>query len=245
MHIVADILIIAIIVFCAWQGYKRGILGGILAVAFLFVSVWGAGVMTGAFANEFTSMFRPFISGWMDRVEVEAAEEVVPLELVGRSTEDIFRLDPNLETVVVRQAFLELGVHESRTDQLVEKYLEARDRGEYVSFNQAMTEVSVNTFCFLMVYIIAFLLILIALTVIYNVIHLSFKIPSLKLVDDIGGGILGLVQGLFLVFMLSWALGYAGLLLSGFGLPEYFLEQTSVVEFFVRQNTMGAFIEIS
>ena len=240
MHIVADILIIAIIAFCGWQGYKRGILGGIVAVLFLVASVWGAGILTGAFSNEFTNMFRPFISGYLDRVEVEAAEEVVPFALVGRSTEDIFQIDPNLEPEIVRQSFMHLGVHESRTDHLLEQYWEARDRGYNTTFNQAMTEVSVNAFCFLMVYIISFLLILIALTVIYNVIHLSFKLPGLRLVDDIGGALLGLAQGLFLVFMLTWALGYMGLLL-----PEYFLEQTSVVEFFVGQDTMGAFIEIS
>ena len=238
MHTAADILIIAIIAFCAWQGYKRGILGGILAVAFIIVSIYGAGLMASAFSNEFTGMFRPFISGWMDRVEVEAAEEVAPWDLRGRSTEDIFRLEPGIEPLVVRQAFLELGVHESRTEHLVDRYLDERERAETVSFNRAMTEVSVTTFCFLMVYIIAFLLILIALTVIYNVIQLSFKLPGLRLVDDIGGGLLGLFQGLLLVFMLTWALGYAGLLL-----PEDFLAETSVVEFFVQRNTMGPFIE--
>ena len=236
MHTLADILIIAIIAFCAWQGYKRGILGGIVAIVFIVVSVYGAGIMASAFSNEFTNMFRPFISGWLDRVEVEAAEEVAPWDLRGRSTEDLFRLEPGIEPVVARQAFLELGVHESRADQFVERYLDERERGD-VSFNRAMTEVSVTTFCFLMVYIIAFLLILIGLTVIYNVIHLSFKLPGLKLVDDIGGGILGLIQGLLLVFMLSWALGFTGLLL-----PEDFLEQTSVVEFFVARDTMGPFI---
>ena len=39
MHILVDILIIGILGFCAWQGYKRGIIGGILAILFLIIAV--------------------------------------------------------------------------------------------------------------------------------------------------------------------------------------------------------------
>jgi len=80
---------------------------------------------------------------------------------------------------------------------------------------------------------------LIALTVIYNIIPVSFRLPGLKLVDEIGGGVLGFVQGVLLVFMLGWFLGYAGLLL-----PGDLLANSWITELFVGANPMVGFINM-
>jgi len=238
MHILLDIFIIAILGFCVWQGYKRGVIGGVLAILFIIVAIYGGNLVANTYSAEFTSMFRPFVSGHLDGAEREAIEEVVPENLQDLSTEDIFHLEPHLEPLVARQMFEDLGVHPSRSELLTLRYMEERGDPD-VSVNQAMTEILVYAFCFFIVYIIGFLLILIALTVIYNIIHLSFRLPGLKLADDIGGGILGFVQGIMLVFMLTWALGYAGLIL-----PEDLLTSTWVTEFFIRLNPVGGFISL-
>jgi len=237
MHILVDLFILAILGFCAWQGYKRGIIGGILAVAFVIVAIYGGNLVATAYSDEFASMFRPFVSGYLDRVEQEAIEEIVPADLHGFSTEDLFRLEPDLEPIVARQVFLELGVHHSRAEDLTQRYLDLRLEGNTV--NRALTEVLVYAFCFFLVYIIGFLLIIIALTVIYNIIPVSFQLPGLKLVDEIGGGVLGFVQGVLLVFMLAWVIGYAGLLL-----PEGLLASTWITELFVGANPMVSLIHL-
>jgi len=48
-----------------------------------------------------------------------------------------------------------------------------------------------------------------------------------------------LIQGLLLVFMLTWGLGYAGLLL-----PEGFVERSFLAEFFIARNILIPFIAI-
>ena len=237
MHFLLDIMILAILAFCAWQGYKRGVIGSILAVAFIIVAVSAANTAATTFSGEFNSMFQPFISGHLDRVEREAIEEVAPEELHRFSTEDLFARFPEIEPDVARQVFIDMGVHGSRAEMLTQRYLETRSEG--LGVNQAMTEVIVDAFGFYLAYIIAFLLILIALTVIYNIIPLSFRLPGLTLVDDIGGGVLGFVQGLLLVFMLTWALGYGGILL-----PDGFLSRTWLTEFFIRANPMVGIIDL-
>jgi len=237
MHILGDLLIVAILLFCAWQGYRRGIIGGILAVLFIIVSMYGANLVANTYSDEFTSMVRPFISGYLDSVEREVVDDLAPAGLRAFSTEDLFRREPGLEPVMARQIFLELGVHESRTEPLLQRYLMYRDDGATV--NQAMTEVLVSSLCFYLVYVIGFLLIIIGLTVVYNIIPLSFRLPGLTLVDDIGGGVLGFAQGLMLVFVLTWALGYTGLLF-----PEDFLGSTVVIEMLIRANPMVGIINL-
>jgi len=237
MHFLADLLILAILGFCIWQGLKRGILGSILAVVFILVAIYGGNIAANNYSDEFTTMFRPFVSGYLDRVEGEVIEEVVPANMVHFSTEDLLRLDPALEPVIISGVFLELGVHEERLDKFVDRYEIERDEGLRV--NQALTNVLVYALCFLMIFVIGFLLILIALTVIYNIIPFSFRIPRIKLIDMIGGSIIGGAQGLLLVFMLTWLLGYLG-----FILPEGLLENTFITEFFVRANPMINYIDL-
>ena len=237
MHILLDLFVIAILGFCAWQGYRRGIISGILAILFIIVAIYGANLVASTYSSEFTSMFRPFVSGYLDGMEAEAIEELAPPELQTLSTEDLFRLEPGLEPTMAREVFSELGIHHSRVEELTQRYLAYRDDG--LGVNRAMTDVLVYAFCFYLVYIIAFLLILIGLTVIYNIIHLSFRLPGLKLVDDIGGGVLGFAQGLLLVFMLTWVLGYAGIIF-----PEGLLESTLVMDLFIGANPMVGFINL-
>jgi len=238
MHIIVNLLILAIIGFCAWQGYRRGVLGSILAVVFIIIAIYGGNLLANTWSHEFTTIFRPFLSGYLTQMEVDAVETVAPAHLQGLSTEDLFRIDSSLEPEVSRQLFLELGVHESREEKLTDRYLDGRDAGE--TFNHAMTDTLVYAFCFLMVFVVAFLLILIGFTVLYNLIPFSFKFPGLKLVDGIAGGVFGVIQGFLLVFMLAWLLGYLGLLFP----EDFILEDASILEFFVRSNHVGGFIDI-
>ena len=242
MHILVDLLIIGILAFCAWQGYRRGVIGGILAVVFVVVAIYGANLVATTYSNEFADMFRPFVSGYLDRVETEAIEEHAPPELASLSTEDLFRLDPGIEPEMAETVFLALGAHESRTYKLHYRYEAERFEGHTV--NRAMTNVLVYAFCFLIIYVIAFLLLLIGFTVVYNIIPFSFRLPGhkLKLPDEIGGAVFGLGQGLLMVFMLTWLLGYLGLPLSR--LAEGLLERTWLTEFFVRANPMTNWISL-
>ena len=237
MHIWLDLIIVAILLLAAWQGYKRGVIGGILAIVFLIVAVYGGNLVATAYSDEFTNMFRPFIGGYLQSVEASVIEEVVPDQLQHLSTEDLFRLEPGLEEVVIQQVFLGLGIHHSRIETLTEHYFDLRDEGGGI--NSSLTEVLVYALCFFIVYTIGFLLTLIALTVIYNIIPVSFRLPGLKLVDEIGGGVLGFVQGVLLVFMLGWFLGYAGLLL-----PGDLLANSWITELFVGANPMVGFINM-
>jgi len=237
MHILGDLLILAILGFCAWQGWKRGILGGVLAIVFIIVAVYGGNLVANTYSDEFTNMFRPFVSGYLDRVEVETAEELAPANMSGLSTEDLLRLEPGIEHVLIEEVFLSLGVHESRIEKLADRY--HAERSGDLSVNRSLTNTLVYAFCFLMVFVIGFVLIVIALTVIYNIIPFSFRIPGIRLIDGIGGSVLGFGQGLLLVFMLTWLLGYVGLLL-----PEEFLGQTWLTELFVRFNPMTNFIDV-
>ena len=61
--------------------------------------------------------------------------------------------------------------------------------------------------------VVAFLLILIALVAIGNVGNLSFRLPNLELLDEIGGAVLGFIKGMFYCVLLCWLLSFFGILI--------------------------------
>lgn len=67
--------------------------------------------------------------------------------------------------------------------------------GDYLS--QTVAEVSVNIACFILI----FLGVYIAVTIIVNLTHYVVKLPQVKLFDGVLGGAIGLVRGILLVFV--------------------------------------------
>ncbi len=95
-----------------------------------------------------------------------------------------------------------------------------------------MTEAVVAVLCDTATYVcglaLGFLLILIFLTAIANVGNLSFRLPNLELLDEIGGAALGFVKGLLYCVLLSWLLSFFGLII---GMDT--LEHTTLARFFL------------
>ena len=85
------------------------------------------------------------------------------------------------------------------------------------------------------IFIVAFLLIIIILTVIGNLPNLSYKIPGLDLVNDIAGAVLGLATGFLFCVLLVWALKFMGLLLgdalSESGIGGWLLEKNHLLPY--------------
>lgn len=58
-----DLGIIGIVVFCAWRGFRNGLIRGVFGVLTLIVSLFLANTIARAYADEFTGVLTPFASG--------------------------------------------------------------------------------------------------------------------------------------------------------------------------------------
>ena len=87
----------------------------------------------------------------------------------------------------------------------------ARESGSPI--RAAVGQILCETVSYAGCFIIAFLLIVIILTVIGNLPNLSYKLPRLDLVNDILGALLGVVTGLMFCAVLVWALKFMGMLI--------------------------------
>ena len=120
-----------------------------------------------------------------------------------------------------------VGIYPDRAEELAERSVAYAD--ENVT---GMTEAVVAVLCDTATYVtglaLGFLLILIFLTAIANVGNLSFRLPNLELLDEIGGATLGFVKGLIYCILLSWLLSFFGLIIG-----KDTLIQTTLARFFL------------
>ena len=61
-----DIALIAIIVICAWTGYKKGLIMGIGGVLIIIASLYLGNLVSHTFSYEVIPALRPFVSGYME-----------------------------------------------------------------------------------------------------------------------------------------------------------------------------------
>ena len=109
----------------------------------------------------------------------------------------------------------------------------ATEAEEYAAANGATIQESVvEVFCIRAAYVagvaLVFIVFLIALTALGNIPNLSFKIPNMDTLNDAGGAVMGLVNGMVYCILLCWALRFLGLVIG-----RDTLENTILAKFFI------------
>ena len=95
-----------------------------------------------------------------------------------------------------------------------------------------MTSAVVAVLCDTVTYVagltLSFLLILILIVAIGNVGNLSFRLPNMELLDEIGGAVLGFIKGVLYCVLLCWLLSFFGIVIG-----KDTLSQTTLAQFFL------------
>ena len=96
----------------------------------------------------------------------------------------------------------------------------------------SMTEAVVDVLCDTVTYVggllLAFLMILIILVALANVGNLSFRLPNMESLDEIGGAVLGFIRGFLYCVLLCWVLSFFGAVIG-----RDTLESTALARFFL------------
>ena len=97
MKIIIDILLLIIIALCTWNGYKRGLVGGVAGILAIIIALFGGSLLSSAYAHEVVPALEPFVDGYIDSQDTRDAV----LEKLGYgdsdlSLEDILAQDSSL-----------------------------------------------------------------------------------------------------------------------------------------------------
>ena len=66
MKAVIDIVLLIIIALCTWNGYRRGLVGGIAGILAIVIALFGGSLLSSAYAHEIVPAMNPFVDGYLD-----------------------------------------------------------------------------------------------------------------------------------------------------------------------------------
>lgn len=258
INIILDAVVIIIALFCAWRGWRKGIIGGLCSILAIIVSFYGANLIASTYSAEFTGIVEPFAHGIVDTMvnkvvgssqgEDTAEDETVELASVeGEESEEETRTERPLVVVLSEEekqdvysvAFAvlrQVGFHEDTAANVAQKAVEVADMvGSDLS--EFLAEQLCGIVAYIGVFIIAFVLISILFAVVGNVLDLVFNLPGIELVNRILGLVLGLSFAFCILQFVGCVARFTGIIIS-----DETINSTMLFKYFVDNNYLAAFI---
>lgn len=224
---VLDLLVLIILGFCTWQGYRKGLILTVAGLLVLVIAIWGGTKVADKFADVVVEKVTPLIN-W---VSDDATEDAMSQN--GRTGSP---MDKSTITTIAERAFSTLGVFNGETEKMADRvYNNMTKTGE--SIRSSISSVFVRTLCWVLLFIFGFTVVALLLTLLAHFISMLFTLPGLKMVDTIGGLASGLLYGMLILFAIGWMMRFLGLII-----PTDLVEGTFFLRFFVTVNPLSAFI---
>ena len=222
---IIDLVLIAILLICGWCGYKKGLIMGIGGVLVIIVSVFAANLLSTSFSYELVPVMRPFASGYLESTVMDEEDGVLVtlnFDEESYSLTDLIEKRPDFAREVCREAYLRLGIAEDAAEQMTGeaiRYAQENNRDLLYSVSEILSQRVSRVMCLTL----AFLLILIVLTVIGNLPNIGFRLPNMDILNDVGGAVLGVITGILFCILIAWCLRYLGLIFGAENLQKTFL----------------------
>ena len=209
MKWIIDLILLAVVLLSAHTGYKRGLINEVGAVLCLLVSLYAATLIANTFTYEVVAAVKPFAGGAIESVIADEVPVLLGYDVNEYSISDIVNDDPEKAVDVAEATFQCLGVYAPTAADLAEDVQEyAAANG--VGLKAAIIDVTCNTIVFAGAVALFFMIILIFLTVLGNIPNISFRLPNLEEVDEIGGAIVGVMRGVLMGMLAVWVLKFMG-----------------------------------
>ena len=229
IRLILNIVLLLIVALCTWTGYRKGLIAGIAGILAVVIALFGGSLLSSAYSHEVVPVMEPFADGYIDSQNIrDDVLETLGYGYTDLSLEDILARDSSLRYDYAVECMKIVGVYQDRAEEMAQKAVDLADRSG-VSMTDAVVTVLCDTGSFVGGLLVAFLLILILLVAIGNICNLSFRLPNLELLDEIGGAVLGFVKGFLYCVLLCWVLSFLGIIIG-----KDTLENTTLAQFFLQ-----------
>lgn len=241
MRLIFEALLLVIILFCIWNGYKKGLILCIGTILSIIISLYVGDLLGDTFSPAVKPVLRPFVSGYMDGSEGVISKNLN--ELLGTTSltlsfEEAVEQNPEIRHQLASGSFQDIGVYTSAADKMADEALELTDHGGY-ALSSAIVEVTCREVGYVAIFVLFFLLSVIIITVIGNLFNLRFSIPGQENLNVIGGAVMGGITGILICMIIVWTLRFMGLLL-----PEEEMRRTLFTALFLKLNPIPLFLSI-
>lgn len=188
----------AVVVFLAafvFWGAHRGLLRALAGLVIVALALTGAGMFAATFAPSAAKAVSPMLERYAARRVEQAMEEQA---WSGEADADDSRFYELLKQLGVESELLEDVTEEIRGS--------IADTGAAVAdaVTGAVLEGLVQSILYGVFFLVAFILLMVLLHVLLGAMGLVMKLPGLKALNALGGGLFGLIEGALLLFLAIW-----------------------------------------
>ncbi|MDR3207481.1 MAG: CvpA family protein [Oscillospiraceae bacterium] len=223
IHLILDLLVLAVLAFCVWQGWRKGLILTAAGMLVIILAIWGANTLSEKYADTLSEKVYPLLSWVTDDATEEAAHD---------NAYNAAPDDENVILVIAAQAFARLGIVDAEIEELADRVV-AQMKETGASLRQSIAMTFLNMVCRVLLFIFIFAVLALLMTLGTHFVSMLFKLPGLRLADTVGGLALGFARGLFILFAIGWLLRFIGILI-----PSDLVQDTVLLRLFVQHNPL-------
>lgn len=241
MKFLLDLILLLIIAYCAWDGYKKGLVMCIGTILAIIISLYVGNLIGETYSSVVQPALRPFVGGYMDGTEgiiTENMNELLGSSATGLSIDDALELHPEMREELCAGTYEQVGIYNSVAKRMATKAIALSDQQD-IPLSSAIVDVACKSLAFRLIFILFFLLTLIILTVVGNLFNLSFKIPGKVKLNKLGGAISGAVVGILLSMVIIWFIKFCGAFL-----PEDEMSHTILTAIFLKLDFLSLILTV-
>lgn len=193
--VIIDIIAAAILLGFTVGGAKRGLFRALAGLVMILLALFGARMAAEKLTVPTVELMRPVLE---HRIETKLDAALGTSEEAGRMPEESTETDG----LDARDLLALLGVEGGKLDDLTEKVQESvRDTG--VSLLTAVAESLAEPVLYSVIFLLAFLLLVVGLNLLARLLDLAMKLPVLHGANALGGGIVGFLEGAVVLLLLT------------------------------------------
>lgn len=230
-YIIYDVIIAAVLLFFLWRGYVRGFVLTLCSLLAVFVALIGASFLSDILAEPVARAIEPAVTSQIhDTVTsyYQRAPEVGASSLDEDNWLAQLPLDEVLEPLRESKFFKNYA-------ETFQQAVDDRATGIVTHAVQSLVHFVAVQIARTVIFVIAFIAVLIAWFFISHALDLVAKLPVLSTVNQWAGGAVGLVKGALVVFIAVW------LLRDGY-IPQEAAEHTFLLKFFCTASPLLFFL---
>ena len=222
-YLIYDAVIVAILAYFFLRGRKKGLILTLCGLAAFFVAIIGARMASDAFAPKVADLLQPrFSSVIEDQLANGFGEKLDELLAAGETTDN-----------AVVKLLTSLGFYDQLANTIrsaISGQAAQTAADVAVSLARAVAEVVAGV----LVFVVAFLLLIVVWYLVSHTLNLAARLPLIKGLNRLLGGLFGLLQGMLILFFVAWILR-----LLGGVIPEETVEGTTLLRFFLTTNPIS------
>lgn len=183
-----DLIIVLILAWCAYRGYRRGLILTVSSLLVLLCAIFAANILSTMFAPMVSEAVAPKMEAFLQEQVSAHVEDDATLESLLEDTQ-LEALLPYVESDIILE---------------VESNVEGLATEAIASIAQALATGVVK----ILLWIVAFVAVSALLNIVVRAVDLVAKLPVLRTVNTLGGLATGAIKGVIVVYIVLILLGW-------------------------------------